>query len=105
MKRTFYECKTEEQKQTLRDEMLEHIYYQMLATRSEVASIKQCVERMEQKLIYVGATQEERKFLNIDGTLNLNAINDSCDRVLALFGDKYVTDAVGLEEVNNNASK
>lgn len=100
MKQYFYECKTEEQKQELRDEMLEHMYYQMLATRSEVASIKQCVERMEQKLIYVGATEEERKFLNVDGTLNYCAINDNCDKVIALFGDKYMTET----EVKDNAS-
>lgn len=100
MKQYFYECKTEEQKQELRDNMLEHMYYQVIATRNEVASIKRCVERMEQKLVYVGATEEERKFLNVDGTLKYDAINESCDRVLALFGDKYVKET----EVKDNAS-
>lgn len=100
MKQYFYECKTEEQKQELRDNMLEHMYYQMIATRSEVADIKRCVERMEQKLIYVGATEEERKFLNVDGTLNYDAINDNCEKVLALFGNKYMTET----EVKDNAS-
>lgn len=106
MKQYFYECKTEEQKQELRDEMLEHMYYQTLAARKEVADIKRCVERMEQKLVYVGATEEERKFLNVDGTLKYDAINESCDRVLALFGDKYVAEnsAVKKAEVKDNAS-
>ena len=31
---TFYECKTEEEKQKLRDSMLETIYYQTIATRN-----------------------------------------------------------------------
>ena len=86
----FYECKTEEEKQTLRDMMLETIYYQMLATRNEVSEIRAKVRAIEQKLVYVGATQEERKYLNVDGTLNLDAINDTCDNILTLFGDKYI---------------
>lgn len=87
--KNFYECKTNEEKQQVRDEMLEQMYYQMLATRREVSQIKDCVARMEQKLVYVGATPDERRFLNVDGSLNLDAVNDSCDRILELFGDKY----------------
>lgn len=88
--KNLYECKTNEEKQKLRDEMLEHMYYQMLAARREVSQIKNCVDRMEQKLIYVGATSEERKFLNVDGSLNVDAVNDSCDNVLGLFGTEYM---------------
>lgn len=87
--KNFYECKTNEEKQQVRDEMLEQMYYQMIATRREVSQIKDCVARMEQKLVYVGATPDERRFLNVDGSLNLDAVNDSCDRILELFGDKY----------------
>ena len=93
---TFYECKTEEEKQKLRDSMLETIYYQTIATRSEVSEIRTRVKRIEQKLVYVGATPEERKYINVDGTIKLEAINETCDNILKLFGDKYVN------EVNTN---
>lgn len=89
---TFYECKTEEEKQKLRDSMLETIYYQTIATRSEVSEIRTRVKRIEQKLVYVGATPEERKYLNIDGSINYDAINDTCEHILELFGDKYVSE-------------
>lgn len=89
---TFYECKTEEEKQKLRDSMLETIYYQTIATRSEVSEIRARVKRIEQKLVYVGATPEERKYLNIDGSINYDAINDTCEHILELFGDKYVSE-------------
>lgn len=88
----FYECKTEEEKQEIRDEMLETIYYQMLATRNEVAEIRAKVRKIEQKLVYVGATPEEHKYINVDDTLKLDAINEACDNILKLFGDKYVSD-------------
>ena len=89
---TFYECKTEEEKQKLRDSMLETIYYQTIATRSEVSEIRARVKRIEQKLVYVGATPEERKFINVDGTIKLDAINETCNHILELFGDKYVSE-------------
>ena len=88
----FYECKTEKEKQELRDMMLETIYYQMIATRKEVSEIREKVRKIEQKLVYVGATPEERKFINVDGTLKLDAINETCDNILKLFGDKYVSE-------------
>lgn len=97
----FYECKTEEQKQELRDSMLEHMYHQMIATRSEVAEIRDKVRAIEQKLVYVGATKEERKYLNVDGTLKLEAINETCDNILALFGDKYIEKKEDLDNGEN----
>lgn len=84
----FYECKTEKERQNLRDAMLETMYYQTLDIRSEVSSINARVRRIEEKLIYVGATQEERKFLNTDGSLNFDAINDNCDKIIELFGEE-----------------
>ena len=88
----FYECKTEEEKQEIRDEMLETIYYQTIATRNEVAEIRAKVRKIEQKLVYVGATPEERKYINVDGTIKLDKINETCDHILELFGDKYVNE-------------
>jgi hypothetical protein len=49
------ECKTEEEKQRLRDEMLEHMYYQVLETHRKVSAIQQIMEecglwQMKQKL-------------------------------------------------------
>ena len=90
----FYDCKTEEEKQEMRDSMLETIYYQMLATRNEVSEIRSKVRKIEQKLVYVGATPEERKYINVDGTLKLDAINETCDNILKLFGDKYVNEVM-----------
>ena len=90
----FYECKTEEERQEIRDRMLETIYYQMLATRNEVSEIRAKVRKIEQKLVYVGATPEERKYINVDGTLKLDAINETCDNILKLFGDKYVNEVM-----------
>lgn len=92
--RTFYECKTEEQKQALRDDMLQTMYYQVLATRAEVSEIQSKVKKIERKLVYVGATPEERKYINVDGSIKLDAINEMCDGVLALFGDKYVKEVI-----------
>ena len=92
--KTFYDCKTEEERQALRDSMIETIYYQMIATRNEVAEIRAKVRKIEQKLVYVGATKEERKYINVDGTLKLDAINETCDHILELFGDKYVNNEV-----------
>ena len=92
--KTFYDCKTEEERKELRDSMLETIYYQMLATRNEVSEIRSKVRKIEQKLVYVGATPEERKYINVDGTLKLDAINETCDNILKLFGDKYVNEVM-----------
>ena len=88
----FYDCNTEEEKQELRDSMLESIYYKMLAMRNEVDEIRAKVRKIEQKLVYVGATPEEHKYINVDDTLKLDAINETCDNILKLFGDKYVSD-------------
>lgn len=103
----FYECKTEEEKQKLRDNMLEMIYHQMIATRREVGEIRDRVKRIEQKLVYVGATQEERKYLNVDGTIKLEAINETCDNILELFGDKYINEVIedGKDEGKNTTAK
>lgn len=90
--RSFIDCKTEKEKQELRDSMLQHMYYQLIATRSEVAYIKKTVKQIERKLNYVGATQEEREFLNADGTVNYGNIIDNCNRVIDLFEDKYKED-------------
>ena len=90
----FYECKTEAEKQKLRDDMLETIYYQTIATRNEVSEIRSRVKRIEQKLVYVGATEEERKYINVDGSIKLEAINETCDNILELFGDKYVKEVI-----------
>ena len=105
--KTFYECKTEEEKQTLRDMMLETIYYQMIATRSEVSEIRAKVKAIERKLVYVGATPEERKFINVDGTIKLDAINETCDNILKLFGDKYISEVIedGKDEGKNTTAK
>ena len=90
----FYECKTEEERQELRDIMLENIYYQTVATRNEVSEIRENVKKIEQKLVYVGATPEERKYVNVDGTIKLDAINETCDNILKMFGNNVseVTD-------------
>lgn len=103
----FYECKTEEEKQTLRDMMLETIYYQMISTRSEVSEIRSRVKRIEQKLVYVGATEEERKYINVDGSIKLEAINETCDNILELFGDKYVKEVIedGKDEGQDTATE
>ena len=91
---TFYDCKNEEDRQKLRDDMLQTMYYQVLATRAEVSEIQSKVKKIERKLVYVGATPEERKYINVDGSIKLDAINDMCDGVLALFGDKYVKEVI-----------
>ena len=105
--KTFYECKTEEEKQTLRDMMLETIYYQMIATRNEVSEIRAKVRKIEQKLVYVGATPEERKYINVDGTIKLDKISECCDNVLQLFGDKYVSEVIedGKDEGKNTITE
>lgn len=51
----FRECKTEEEKQLLRDEMLEHMYHQVLAMHNKVSfmerAMKECgLWQMKQKL-------------------------------------------------------
>ena len=105
--KTFYDCKTEEERKELRDGMLETIYYQMLATRNEVAEIRAKVRKIEQKLVYVGATPEERKYSSGDGTLKLDAINETCDNILKLFGDKQVSEVIedGKDEGKNTTAK
>lgn len=90
----FYDCKTEEERQALRDDMLQTMYYQVIGMRKEVSDIQKRVHRMEQKLVYVGATPDERKYINVDGSLKLEAINEQCDSILNLFGDKYIKDEV-----------
>ncbi len=90
----FYDCKTEEERQALRDDMLQTIYYQVIAMRNEVSDIQGRVKKMEQKLVYVGATPDERKYINVDGSIKLEAINEQCDNILNLFGDKYIDEVV-----------
>lgn len=41
----FYDCKNDTEKQDLRDRMLEHMYYQVLAMRSEVAYLKELKDK------------------------------------------------------------
>ena len=105
--KTFYECKTEEEKQKLRDDMLQTIYYQVVGMREEVFEIKNRVRQIEQKLVYVGATPEERKYINVDGTIKLEAINETCDNILKLFGDKYISEVIedGKDEGKNTTAK
>ena len=87
--------------------MLETIYYQTIDTRNEVSEIRTRVKRMEQKLVYVGATPEERKYINVDGTIKLDAINETCNHILELFGDKYVSEVIedGKDEGQNTTAK
>lgn len=105
--KTFYECKTEEERQKLRDDMLQTIYYQVVGMREEVFEIKNRVRQIEQKLVYVGATPEERKYINVDGTIKLDAISESCNNVLELFGDKYIKEVIkdGKNEGKNTTAK
>lgn len=105
--KTFYDCKDEAEKQRLRDGMLEMIYHQTIATRREVAEIRDRVKRIEQKLVYVGATPEERKYINVDGTIKLEAINETCNNILELFGDKYINEVIedGKDERKNTTAK
>lgn len=105
--KTFYQCTTEEERQKLRDDMLQAIYYQVVGMREEVFEIQNRVRRIEQKLVYVGATPEERKYINVDGTVKLEAINESCNNVLKLFGDKYVKEVIkdGKDERKNTTAK
>ena len=105
--KTFYECKTEEERQKLRDDMLQTIYYQVVGMREEVFEIKNRVRQIEQKLVYVGATPEERKYINVDGTIKLDAISESCNNVLELFGDHYIKEVIkdGKNEGKNTTAK
>lgn len=96
---TFYDCKNEEERQKLRDDMLQTLYYQVIGMRSEVSDIQSRVKAIEQKLVYVGATQEERQFINVDGSIKLDAINEMCDGVLELFENKYLKEV--LEDGKN----
>lgn len=97
--KTFFDCKTEEQKQALRDDMLQTMYYQVIGMRSEVSDIQSRVKAIERKLVYVGATQEERQFINVDGSIKLDAINEMCNGVLELFENKYLKEV--LEDGKN----
>lgn len=97
--KTFFDCKTEEQKQALREDMLQTMYYQVIGMRSEVSDIQSRVKAIERKLVYVGATQEERQFINVDGSIKLDAINEMCDGVLELFENKYLKEV--LEDGKN----
>ena len=100
--KTFYECKTEEEKQMLRDSMLKIMYYHTVNTRNDVLEILNKIKKIEQKLVYVGATPEERKYINVDGTIKYEAINETCDHILELFGDKYI-DKEGADEDEINS--
>ena len=64
--KTFFECKNEEEKQDLRDDMMLTIFHQVIGMRNEVCDIQDRVKKIEQKLVYVGATEEERKYINVD---------------------------------------
>lgn len=50
--KTFYQCTTEEERQKLRDDMLQAIYYQVVGMREEVFEIQNRVRRIEQKLVH-----------------------------------------------------
>ena len=105
--KTFFECKNEEEKQDLRDDMMLTIFHQVIGMRNEVCDIQDRVKKIEQKLVYVGATEEERKYINVDGTIKLEAINETCDHILELFGDKYVKEVIedGKDEGKNTTTK
>lgn len=48
MYRFIRECKTEAERQDLRDSMLEHMYYQVLGTRADVADIKKMITEIRE---------------------------------------------------------
>ena len=63
--------------------------------KEQVTDIQKRVKDIEEKLVYVCATPEERKYLNIDGSINYDAINETCERILDLFGYEFIDNHLG----------
>lgn len=81
MRRFMTECRNEAEKQELRDWMLEHMYYQTLAIHNKVADTMEMVKEIKGNVNYLMASDSERQYMNCDGTANLNAITELCDKV------------------------
>ena len=105
--KTFANCETDYETNELRDRYIESMYCIVTDMREQVKDIQKRVKDIEQKLVYVGATPEERKYINVDGTIKLDAISESCNNVLELFGDKYIKEVIkdGKNEGKNTTAK
>ena len=74
----FRECKTEEEKQLLRDEMLEHMYHQALECHHKIAQVKDMIDDLRIHIDFLSLPAEVRKYKNEDGSINRDAFIELC---------------------------
>ena len=88
----FDECKTQEEKQNQMEHYIEAMYLHLVnqsgilsEINAKLTTVVDKVNATHTKLNYVGATEDERQFLNNDGTLNVESVNKLCDDILEEF--------------------
>lgn len=81
MRRFMYECKTEQEKQELRDYYLETIYHQTIIQNSTLKEIQEQLKEIRQHMDYLDLDEDERKYANEDGSANYDAIIELCGRI------------------------
>ena len=100
--KTFKDCETDYEVNELRDRYIESLYCIVTDMREQVTDIQKRVKDIERKLVYVGATPEERKYINVDGSIKYDIINETCDHILDLFGDEFIDkEGVSKDEINS----
>lgn len=64
-------CVTDEERNEVRDQMIEEIYNKLCGIESDIWHIKKVIDKIENKVIYLSANKKLRKFLNEDGTIDI----------------------------------
>lgn len=63
MKEFMYECKTEEERQQLRDHYLEVLYHQNIRQTASLTNMQERLKKLEEKIDLISRRQIEAQFL------------------------------------------
>lgn len=81
IRRFFHECKTEEERQKLRDHYLETVYHQTIIQNTTLSKIQEQLSDIRRHMDYLAMSEDTRKYINEDKTMNFEAIAELLGQV------------------------